>query len=1125
LQYIVFKQNSRGGNFEGYDLEKNRINGQDVFRFQVTSVEGQQVPAASTTIPQPGVWYHLAGTYDGTTVKIYINGVLEGTAVAGFPMDFGTEPVYFGTTGQGFDGRLEGALDEVSIYNRALATNEIAAIYQAGSDGKCSPSTGSSGIPVITSFSPALGAPGTVVNINGLNFSPTVSNNIVYFGAVRATVHLADTTTLVVSVPAGATYAPITETVNGLTAYANKPFVPTFSASAPAKFSLGPQLVLPAGNGPSGVVIADLDGDGKPDVVVDNGNDHTIDIYRNIGANDTLGTNSFAPPVVLSIGNSGEGGMVAADLTGDGKLDLICVDSGSDVVTVLKNLCTPGNITSNSFASPVNFVVGQGPRGVAVQDLNGDGKPEIVSANWQDNSVSVLRNTSTPGIIDSNSFAAGVVFATGTTPQNVMIADMDGDGKPDVVTVDNNYNGGSPGMSVLRNISTATNFDFENHVDFPGAVDTYCLAIGDLDGDRKPDVVVGAQGGNAGGADSMLIYRNTSTPGNISPASFASPVIIPAGGWVNWVSLADLNGDGKLDIAAAMQSPSQLAVYINTSTPGSISNNSFASPQIFASGDNANGLAIGDLNGDGIPDIVFANTYDGTFSFYQNLTPSSGGSGIPPFITIQPTNETVILGGTATFSVAAGGSTPLSYQWYFDDAGITGATNPILTLTDVQPGEAGGYYVTVANAYGPTNSVTVTLTVTSPYLCDPVPSGIISWWPGEGNANDIIGTNNGILDNGVTFTDGVVGEAFHFNGSNQDVQIPYSTSLEPTNITVECWVKLDALASPVSQYPGLQYIVFKQNSRGGNFEGYDLEKNRINGQDVFRFQVTSVYGQQVPAASTTISQPGIWYHLAGTYDGTTVKIYVNGVLEGTAEAGFPMNFGTEPVYFGTTGQGFDGRLEGALDEVSIYNRALSTNEIAAIYQAGSEGKCQPTHPISERFDWKPIASPKFRDMPFKVTITARNPADAIATNYTGRVSIDSSNGIPVFPPISGEFVRGEWTGEIVVLDAATNIELIARDTSGQSGISNPFNVLNRPRLNVIQDHGKWKFLWPAFESGFEPEMTTNLDSGTWVPVPGQYLRDGDQYYQPITPASTNSQVFYRLHFIGQSNPDKDPLKH
>ena len=86
-------------------------------------------------------------------------------------------------------------------------------------------------VPVITSFNRQSGAVGTVVNIYGLNFDPTPGNNVVYFGAVQAVVTGASATNLTVTVPAGATFAPLTETVNGLTAYASQPFTPTFPGS------------------------------------------------------------------------------------------------------------------------------------------------------------------------------------------------------------------------------------------------------------------------------------------------------------------------------------------------------------------------------------------------------------------------------------------------------------------------------------------------------------------------------------------------------------------------------------------------------------------------------------------------------------------------------------------------------------------------------------------------------------------------------------------------------------------------------------------------------------------------------------------------------------------------------
>jgi hypothetical protein len=181
-------------------------------------------------------------------------------------------------------------------------------------------------VPAISSLSPVSGQIGTVVTINGANFSAVAAENIVYFGAVRAAVTAASTTELVVTVPAGATYAPPSVTVGGLTARASAPFNVTFASSGILDASsLGSRVDVGAGDLPTQTVIADLDGDGKPDLAVVNVFAGTLSLYRNISTTGTLGTDSFGPKIDFPTPPN-PNHLLAADVDGDGKLDLIVVN-------------------------------------------------------------------------------------------------------------------------------------------------------------------------------------------------------------------------------------------------------------------------------------------------------------------------------------------------------------------------------------------------------------------------------------------------------------------------------------------------------------------------------------------------------------------------------------------------------------------------------------------------------------------------------------------------------------------------------------------------------------------------------------------------------------------------------
>jgi alpha-tubulin suppressor-like RCC1 family protein len=228
--------------------------------------------------------------------------------------------------------------------------------------------------------------------------------------------------------------------------------------------------------------------------------------------------------------------------------------------------------------------------------------------------------------------------------------------------------------------------------------------------------------------------------------------------------------------------------------------------------------------------------------------------------------------------------------------------------------------------------------------CVPAPSGLVSWWPADGSAADIASTNSGVLEGGAIATaPGMDGSAFGFDGTNGYVQVPDSLSLRPANLTIECWVKFASLNSAGSggSPAGAQYIVFKQNSSSGSFEGFDLSKTRSGSSDYFTFIVSSASGQSASARSTTAISTGVWYHIAGVRASSSIQLYVNGALERQQNVSFPQDYGNYPLYFGTSGQpSYEHKLSGSLDEVSLYNRALSATEISAIYAAGSAGKCK-----------------------------------------------------------------------------------------------------------------------------------------------------------------------------------------
>lgn len=221
--------------------------------------------------------------------------------------------------------------------------------------------------------------------------------------------------------------------------------------------------------------------------------------------------------------------------------------------------------------------------------------------------------------------------------------------------------------------------------------------------------------------------------------------------------------------------------------------------------------------------------------------------------------------------------------------------------------------------------------------CLTPPPGIVGWWPGDQSPKDIIGPNNGIFIGGSYVSPGEVGDAFTFSGSGTDyVIIPPNSLLEPQNITVDAWVK-------ANDSPGqFKYIVAKGGNTCAGGSSYALYTGANGGllfyvYDGNNFVLSPDYGPSV--------WDNQWHHVAGTYDGLNVKLFVDGNLIGSTATNLIINYSLHDnnLLFGiyldcNTNQNF--AFKGDVDEIEIFNRALSANEIHDIYAAGSAGKCK-----------------------------------------------------------------------------------------------------------------------------------------------------------------------------------------
>ena len=474
---------------------------------------------------------------------------------------------------------------------------------------------------------------------------------------------------------------------------------PVASAAAP---SFGSPLSFDAGTNAGGVAIADFNGDGIPDLAIINAAPSTGAGSVTVWLGD--GNGGFTNGGTFAVGNDPEG-IASADLNGDSKPDLVVANDGSGTVTVLLNTTVTG--ASTTTFSSADFAVGTDPVGVAIGDFNGDRKPDVAVSNFGSNNVSVLRNTMTTGA-SSPTFAAHQDFSVGARPEGLAVGDLNGDGKPDIA-VANSMDGT---VSVLLDTTTtgSTTLAFAAQQTVAAYGEPTAVAIGDLNGDGNPDIAIA---GNAAPAKVSLLLNTTAA--GAGTASFAARQDFPvADGSAVGVAIGDVDGDGKPDIVEASNGGT-ISVLANTTAAGA-SAASFAASLDFAMGTLPNSLALGDLNNDTRPDVVVTNAVAPTATLRLNTTlwptalttqPSGGvtlGAPIADSATLRGGAKPV--GGSITFTAFGPNDETCSATPAFTSSAVSVSGTGSYESPSFVPGTA-GVYRWIASYNGDSNNEAV----------------------------------------------------------------------------------------------------------------------------------------------------------------------------------------------------------------------------------------------------------------------------------------------------------------------------------------------------------------------------------------------------------------------------------
>lgn len=384
------------------------------------------------------------------------------------------------------------------------------------------------------------------------------------------------------------------------------------------------------------------------------------------------------------------------------------------------------------------------------------------------------------------------------------------------------------------------------------------------------------------------------------------------------------------------------------------------------------------------------------------------GAGEPPLIVRQPETTNVALGGTAVFEVSAAGAGQIVYRWFkngaaLEDSGrLKGSHADRLWIERLELADAGTYRVRVENDFGSVMSGEAQLL---PSTCLSSSAGLVGWWTGDNTYGDAAGAHRGVPQGNTGFEAGLVDRAFVFNGGTDRVEVTSSEDLEfrsTAHFTVAAWVRPRG-------FGWVRPIVLKTGTTGGWDWGLYLRENRL---------AAGVWGWG--EVLTTATLPGnTWTHVAMVYREGQWSLSLNGQVVDQF-SGFPVRQSPGSLTLAGNAAGLAAGYDGLLDEVVVFNRALSDAELAAL---SGYGICR----IQAGFA--------------SVSLGAAGLSQPIHNLGPGTVLAEMPMGGGVVGPKLWNVVYAETDGVLVVDAASTEVEPVVGLYAPQGGVFEGYDRL------------------------------------------------------------------------------------